>query len=477
MLFNTYEYIFFFLPITFFIFFALGKHINYHAAKISLLCSSLFFYSWWYPFYLPLILWSVLVNYLLSVQLMKASAYKKQLLIFAIAFNIILLGVFKYTDFFINTINAIFSTQIGLLHLYLPLAISFFTFQQIAYLVDVYDLKAKEYTLLDYGLFVSFFPQLISGPIVRHDEMMPQFQRENININYDNIAAGLFLFAIGFFKKVVIADSLSIWVDAGFNQAAVLKMLEAWLCLLANTLQYYFDFSGYTDMALGAALMFNIRLPTNFNSPLRAVSIQDFWKRWHITLSRFLRNYIYYRLRGNRRMWRANMNIMITFLLSGIWHGASWMLVIWGGCHALALIVHRTWVIYGGKMRDSVGRILTFLFLMLSGAFFRADNLTMAFDMLKQLIFGRFELPFYWQIFLPIHKDYFSLYWANHLNTDNTIFAVMLVLLLIIFRAKNSMELLDKFKCNFASLAYTYFLMVAPLFNIFRVKAFIYFQF
>ena len=230
-----------------------------------------------------------------------------------------MLGFFKYSDFFIENFNLFSGNNIELLELLLPLAISFFTFQQIAYLVDSYRNETKEYNFLDYALFVTFFPQLISGPIVNHKEMMPQFlNNTNMIINYKNIAMGLFIFSIGLFKKVVIADTFSVWATTGFDMATTLNFFEAWGTSLSYTFQLYFDFSGYVDMAIGSALLFNIKLPINFNSPYKAINIQDFWRRWHITLSRFLKNYIYIPLGGNKRgNFRTYNNLMITFILAG----------------------------------------------------------------------------------------------------------------------------------------------------------------
>ena len=347
MLFNSYVFIFFFLPLTFFIYFFLGKR-NSLGSKAFLVFASLFFYSWWNIAYLPLILTSMGVNYLLgrhlAVQKKKKSSFDGRLLLtLGILFNLGLLGYYKYADFFLENINTLLNTHWGLLHLALPLAISFYTFQQIAYLVDSYRNETREYDFLNYAVFVTFFPQLIAGPIVHHAEMMPQFANEkNRRINYQHIAAGLFVFAIGLFKKVVIADTFAQWANIGFDQAPTLTMIDAWATSLSYTFQLYFDFSGYTDMAIGAALLFNIKLPINFNSPYKALSIQDFWRRWHITLSRFLRDYLYIPLGGNRSSkHRIYLNLFLTFLLGGIWHGAGWTFVLWGALHGAAMMLHR----------------------------------------------------------------------------------------------------------------------------------------
>ena len=292
------------------------------ASKGFLVFASLFFYSWWNILYLPIILSSMLFNFIIGNSLndtknpKKIKFNKKSILSFGIVSNIALLGYFKYSDFFIANFNLATSSHIELLNLALPLAISFFTFQQISYLVDSYRQETKEYDFLSYTLFVTFFPQLIAGPIVHHKEMMPQFANTRNKVkNYKNIAMGLFIFSIGLFKKVVIADTFAVWATAGFDAATTLNLFEAWATSLSYTFQLYFDFSGYTDMAIGAALLFNIKLPINFNSPYKSTNIQDFWRRWHITLSRFLKDYIYIPLGGNRKgEFKTYNNLMGTWL-------------------------------------------------------------------------------------------------------------------------------------------------------------------
>lgn len=301
---------------------------------------------------------------------------KKSLLIIGIIANLSLLGYFKYYDFLIQNFNSSFDGSVPLLNLLLPLAISFFTFQQIAYLVDSYRGETSEYDFLNYALFVTFFPQLIAGPIVHHAEMMPQFASKwNLVKNYKNIATGLFIFSIGLFKKVIIADTFADWATLGFDDAPTLNFFEAWATSLSYSFQLYFDFSGYTDMAIGAALLFNIKLPINFNSPYKALDIQDFWRRWHITLSRFLRDYIYIPLGGNRKgAFRTYTNVLITFILGGIWHGAGWTFIFWGFLHGFALIIHRLWSNFDYKLPKIIAWIITFNFINLSWVFFRAKE-------------------------------------------------------------------------------------------------------
>ena len=379
LLFNSYEFIFAFLPITFFIYFYLNSKRLTIASKGFLVFSSLFFYSWWNILYLPIILGSMLFNFIIGSSLNDEKITrisKKSLLIFGIISNIALLGYFKYTDFFIENFNLITSSNVELLNLALPLAISFFTFQQIAYLVDSYRQETKEYDFLNYAVFVTFFPQLIAGPIVHHSEMMPQFaNKRNMIKNYRNIAMGLFIFSIGLFKKVVIADTFAVWATAGFDTATTLNLFEAWATSISYTFQLYFDFSGYTDMAIGLALLFNIKLPINFNSPYKATNIQDFWRRWHITLSRFLKDYVYIPLGGNRKgEFRTYNNLLGTFIVGGIWHGAGWTFVFWGFLHGMALVINRAWSKLGFKIWTWLAWLITFNFINIAWVFFRAEK-------------------------------------------------------------------------------------------------------
>ena len=386
MLFNSYIFIFLFLPIVFLGYFYLQSKSQPKISKLFLVVSSLFFYSYWNVIYLPLILISMFFNYFVGKYL-SGSIYKKILLIFGIMANLSLLGYFKYVDFFITNLNYFSSNSFELLNLALPLAISFFTFQQIAYLVDSYRNETQEYDFLNYALFVTFFPQLIAGPIVHHKEMMPQFSdSKNKLVNYNNIALGVFIFSIGLFKKVAIADTFAIWASDGFSHSETLTFLESWATSLSYTFQLYFDFSGYTDMAIGIALLFNIKLPINFNSPYKAIDIQDFWRRWHMTLSRFLRDYIYVPLGGSRvGVVHTYMNVMITFLLGGLWHGAGWTFVFWGFLHGSALVIYSLWRNVGFKLWNWLAWFLTFNFINISWVFFRAEEWEDAVNILSAM--------------------------------------------------------------------------------------------
>jgi D-alanyl-lipoteichoic acid acyltransferase DltB (MBOAT superfamily) len=389
MLFNSYQYIFIFLPASLVLFFLLSSRGRTKAAKVSLVLSSLFFYGWWDPRYLPLILGSILFNYTVGRTLshfgQKPERWRKRLLAAGIAGDVLLLGYFKYADFFVANVNTAAGLHLPLLQVVLPLGISFFTFTQIAYLVDAFRGRAREYSITNYALFVSFFPHLLAGPILHHREMMPQFDDEgNKRIDYGNLSAGIYLFFIGLVKKVVIADSLAPWANSGFDTAQSLAFVEAWITSLSYTLQLYFDFSGYTDMALGSARMFNIRLPLNFNSPYRSLDIREFWRRWHMTLSRFLRDYLYIPLGGNRGSeGRVTANLLGTFLIGGLWHGAGWTFVFWGFLHGAAMGVHRLWSRTGLTMPKWLAWLVTFHFVNVAWVFFRARSWDRAWLVLK----------------------------------------------------------------------------------------------
>ena len=485
MLFNSYIFIFAFLPITFFIYFYLNSKKLTEASKAFLVFASLFFYSWWNIAYLPIILVSILFNYVVGVLLSKNTKHtkvnKKSLLTFGIIANVALLGYFKYADFFIENLNLVADTHLNLLHLALPLAISFFTFQQIAYLVDSYRSETKEYDFLNYVNFVTFFPQLIAGPIVHHAEMMPQFTKVKNKVkNYRNIAMGLFIFSIGLFKKVIIADSFAVWATQGFDVAEKLNLLEAWVTSLSYTFQLYFDFSGYTDMAIGIALLFNIKLPINFNSPYKATNIQDFWRRWHITLSRFLRDYVYIPLGGNRKgNYRTISNLMATFIIGGIWHGAGWTFIFWGFLHGMALVIQRVWNQFGLKMNTVLAWLITFNFLNVSWVFFRAKE----WDDAVKVLSGMFSLndvvlPYFLSsiAFLNQYGVEFGKYLSAISGNMWTIVWLFSGFVIILF-LKNSIELLENFKLNYKTVFFAGILFVVGALSLNKVSEFLYFNF
>jgi alginate O-acetyltransferase complex protein AlgI len=383
MLFNSYDYLLWFLPGTLAVFFLLGRRPA--AAQAWLVLASLLFYGWWNPWHLPLIAGSIVFNFAVAAALRRGAG--RGTLAFGIAGDLGLLGVYKYADFLLANAGRVTGTTPELLHLALPLGISFFTFTQIAYLVDVHRGRAQEPSAVNYGLFVTFFPHLLAGPILHHSEMMPQFAlATNKRPQWDNLGAGLYLLAIGLVKKVLFADTFAPIADAGFGAPATLSAPAAWAAVLAYTMQIYFDFSGYTDMALGAARMFNIRMPINFDSPYRATDIRDFWHRWHMTLSRFLREYLYIPLGGNRGgEARTAANVLATFLLGGLWHGAAWTFVVWGLLHGFAMVVCRAWGRLGVPLPRPLAWALTFAFVAVTWVFFRASSLDSALAMLAAM--------------------------------------------------------------------------------------------
>ena len=416
MLFNSLPFVFGFLPIVLMGFFVLGRRSPVGAAA-WLTLASLFFYGWWNPAYVALLMGSMIFNYRLGVSIVRARSASalpraRGLMIAAIAVDLLLLGYYKYANFFVDNLNAPLGTQVSLGAIILPLGISFFTFTQIAFLADAYQGKAREYSFVHYSLFVTYFPHLIAGPILHHAEMMPQFaQRETYRPVYDKMAAGVTLFVLGLAKKVLIADEVGGYVAPFFDAARSglpLSFLEAWCGALAYTFQLYFDFSGYSDMAVGLSLMFGVRLPINFHSPYKAVNIIDFWRRWHMTLSRFLRDYLYVPLGGNRKgRVRRYINLLITMLLGGLWHGAGWTFVLWGLLHGLYLCVNHGWralrVALGHDLRRStaVGRSLscaiTFAAVVAGWVVFRADSMPTATVMLRGMAgLNGFALPDYW---------------------------------------------------------------------------------
>ena len=389
MQFNSYAFILAFLPLTAAGYFLLCGSRLAAFSQLWMLLASLLFYSVWSPVYLPLMLGSIGFNFLIGrgIHARAGQSAARTLLIAGIAGNLLLLGYFKYADFFIGNLNAVMGGQLPLPHIILPLGISFFTFTQIAFLVDTFQRRASRPGFVNYALFVSYFPHLLSGPILHHGEMMPQFENaQNRRFDADNFARGLLLFALGLAKKAVLADSLAEIADAGFKQPGSAGFFDAWLIALAYALQLYFDFSGYTDMALGMSRMLNIRLPVNFDSPYRATSIQDFWRRWHITLSRFLRQYLYLPLGGNRASGIATArNLLLTFLLGGLWHGAGWTFIAWGALHGAAMVVHRAWCALKKPLPAWLAWLTTFVFVLVAWVFFRAASLADALALLGDM--------------------------------------------------------------------------------------------
>ncbi len=393
MLFSSYTFLFQFLPAVALAFAAARRH-SPRAGILVLVGASLFFYGAWRPIYLLLLLASIAANFSLGL-LMEDPSRRRTVGAAGVALNLALLCYFKYTNFIFDSINMLTGAPLPFMNIVLPLGISFFTFQQIAYLVDVMRGAPIERDIFSYGLFVSFFPHLIAGPLVHHAEMIPQFKRERTGRSAVLAARGFAILAAGLFKKVVIADNLAQFVSPVFahlDAGGGVTTSWAWLATLSYTLQIYFDFSGYSDMAIGLALLFGIRLPVNFRSPYKALSIADFWRRWHITLSRFLRDYLYIPLGGNRLGERRRyLNLMLTMLLGGLWHGAGWNFLIWGGLHGLYLCVNRLWqakravAASASRIATALSWSLTFVAVVIAWVFFRARTLAGAWQMLGGL--------------------------------------------------------------------------------------------
>lgn len=394
MLFNSHFFIFLFLPLVLFGYYGLRQiSVSDRLPLMWLLLASLFFYGWWEARYLLLLALSICVNFQLGKQIAVSSG-RRGWLVAGIVFNLGLLAYFKYAWFILDNLGVLTGIDWSIDEIILPLAISFFTFQQITWLVDLSRNKAVVPRFYNYALFVSFFPQLIAGPIVHHAEMMPQFENSAHQKRLlDNLNIGLTLFTLGLFKKIVLADQFALYATPVFdaaNSGEVLSFFEAWLGTLAYTLQLYFDFSGYSDMAVGLARMLGIVLPLNFFSPYKAVNIREFWQRWHMTLSRFLRDYLYIPLGGNRgSSGRVAVNIMLTMLIGGLWHGAAWTFVAWGGLHGIYLLLHRFYsALRGEQMKTGVlsrvvATTLTFLAVAIAWVLFRAESFSAAMSIYR----------------------------------------------------------------------------------------------
>ena len=393
MLFNSYIFILLFLPLTFIGYFSLNK-ISFEVGKMWLLGMSLWFYAYFNVNYLPIIVISICINYAMNKLIITSTANTKKTIWLTIALvaNVGVLFYFKYYDFFIDNINALFKTDFIFHHLILPLGISFFTFQQLSYIIDSYRGEVPDYAFLDYALFVTYFPQLIAGPIVMHSEMAPQFaDLTKKRINYENLSKGIMAFSFGLAKKVLLADTFGRVVNWGYNNVEALDTSNALLIMLFYTFQIYFDFSGYCDMATGIGLMFNITLPMNFNSPYRALTIVDFWKRWHMTLTRFFMKYVYITLGGNRRgNIRTYLNIFIVFLVSGLWHGANWTFVLWGAIHGIFSLITRAFHKTFSNIHPVINWLITFGFVNITWIYFRADSIEQA----NKIIINIFDLKF-----------------------------------------------------------------------------------
>lgn len=504
MLFNSYIFILLFLPVALIGYFALNKYAYGKKGMpgiIWLFLMSLWFYGYQKPVYLILILVSIAINYtigriLLRYKREKTDNRKKQkgIVWLGILFNLGILFYFKYWNFFLITIDDIWGED-WTVHIALPLGISFFTFQQISYIVDCYkEEKGLDYHFFEYAAYVAFFPQLVAGPIVMHSELVPQLQdKEKKVLNYTNMSIGLYAFSLGLAKKVLIADSLAKIVNVGFQGLRNLNTGTALISMLAYTLQLYFDFSGYCDMALGMAKMFNVELPYNFNSPYKAKSISEFWDRWHMTLTRFFTHYVYIPLGGSRRgKLRTYWNTLLVFFLSGVWHGANWTFMVWGLMHGVLMTLEKIGKDCGIKGKELprflqktgnvVKTVWTFALVNLMWIYFRMADLEDANLVIRKMFSGGFEIK---PELLAVVNDMIEFRLVGRLGL-NGVFdrypwlpcAILLsVFTYAVFFMKNTQEKLQTKEYNWVRSVITIGLIVWSVLSLSDVSEFLYFNF
>lgn len=475
MVFSSYVFIFAFLPVVLSVYYALSNLKNGIYQRLFLIAASLFFYGYYNTKYLILITASIAVNYgiALAIQTHRAKA-GRLFLVVGILFNVGLIGYFKYYDFFVENINAVFGCSFTLRRLLLPLGISFFTFQQLSFLISVWRGEEKVERFRDYCIFVTFFPQLVAGPIVLYSEMIPQFRDERRRFFHpDRFASGIWLFTVGLFKKAVIADTLALFADNGFGMTG-LGLAAGWITAISYTLQIYFDFSGYSDMAVGLGGMFNVDIPFNFRSPYRSESISEFWRRWHITLGRALSTYVYKPLGGNRRgLARTCLNLFLTFLVSGLWHGAAWTFVLWGALHGLFVVTERILDRPLKKIPKPVRVCGTFLVVTALWVLFRADRFGQALEVWRGMV--AFGNPAIAQLDTVVGT---AAYIDFPLAFDCVYILVLeAVLLFVVFRYPNSCDLLDRFRPSRKTMSVAAVLFVIALLCLARESVFIYFNF
>ena len=464
MLFNSYEFIFLFVPIVLGIYFYLGKNFS-NAANLWLVCASLFFYGYWDIHYLPLLLGSIAFNYIFAGKILKFRQNEKFIqakiyFISGLIFNIGLLGYYKYLDFFLRNFNRL-GANFELLHLILPLGISFFTITQLLYLYDCYEGAAKDHELVNYALFVSFFPHLMAGPILYHRQMMTQFNDPSLRlINWSNISRGLTLFIIGLMKKVIIADELSPYIQFAYSHTAEIDTTTAWIATIFYVLQLYFDFSGYSDMAVGLARMMNLEIPINFNSPYRATSVIMFWQRWHISLTNAITACVYIpilKFLKTRSMRNTIIASFISFFIVGIWHGAGWTFVAFALLNSIGIIVNYIWRHYKLNMPKIPAHIFTLLFMVLTMIFFRAENMKDALNVLKAMTHIN-------NLYIPEITD------------DLPVITFIIAVLLTAF-CPNSNQLIKKFQPSYTWLIAIIIGFIFALLSMTKPTEFLYFQF
>ena len=472
MLFNSLEYLFLFLPLSFFF----VKFFNYRV--LILIAFSIFFYAFWSIKYIFLIIFITSINYFFGKKIINSNEKsKKKLLFLSVSINVIILILFKYLDFAILNVNLLFSSEIKFFNIIYPLAISFITFQQIIFLVDCYDGNIKttddenneKLKFSKYFLFVIFFPQLIAGPITRYNNITSQFK--NIDrVNFEILNKSFFLIAIGLFKKCFLADNLSSEVNYYFSNYSDLNVIEAWYGSICFTLQFYFDFSAYSDMALGSALLFGIKLPKNFNSPLKANSIIGFWQRWHMTLTSFLTNYIYLsiiRKIKNINFFKVMLVTLFTFLVAGIWHGPAWTFLLFGFWHGIILIVNHTSRKLNLKINKYFSWFITFISVNIGFVFFRSSTVDDSFNYIINM--------FDFKNFANLMFNYINLEFISNLSGTKTL--IFILALLIIFLKKNSNQYIDSFRPKIKFLIGFTLLFGLSLISLHSGSEFIYFKY
>lgn len=486
MVFSSFPFLFVFLPLVLLIYFGLSKISTRTVQHTFLIVASLVFYAYddlinqtskGLPHVFVIVV-SVVVNYMCarSIAAMANDKQRKITFIFSILFNVLLLGYYKYSRFILENLNTEFGTDFTLQKIILPLGISFFTFQQLAYQISIWKKQERVPRFLDYFLFISYFPQLVAGPIVFSQDVMSQYQDDkNRFFNIDNFTKGLYIFSIGLFKKAVLADSLLHLIDVGFDGGVgQLSFGGAWIVSLAFTVRIYFDFSGYSDMAIGLGKMMNINLPVNFYSPYIAKSITEFWKRWHITLGRSLAVLVYYPLGGNRKGKVITcINLFLVFFVSGIWHGAAWTFIIWGIMHGVLRVIEKIFDGAISKIPDFIRIVFTFLFVNTAWILFRAQSASDAFTIIKKM---------YW-------PEHFSFDGINRLVTDGVLtypsaiqIAYILILLSVLLYIsigvkKNSIDLYDSFVPKVKNALFIAVLFTISVLHLSKAGAFIYFNF
>ncbi len=503
MLFNSYLFVFIFFPLCLLGYYGLLYVKKPEAARIFLTLMSLWFYGYFNLSYLLIMVGSILFNYIFHLLLSKYP--DKRLMILAVAGDLGVLFYFKYFDFFLSMLNGVFGTAFLLRGILLPLGISFFTFQQISFVVDTYRGEVKDCKFWDYALFVAFFPQLIAGPIVNHGEMLPQFRRVGQEkCRWEQIAQGGGLFILGLAKKVLLADTFGAGVDYGYDNLALLGRMDAVLVIVSYALQLYFDFSGYCDMARGIGKMLGIEIPVNFDSPYKATNIVEFWKRWHITLNRFFTKYVYIPLGGNRRgQARMYLNLMIVFLLSGLWHGAGWNYIVWGAMHGVLYVITRFWqrqikndinvmgdgteniairLRAGRRIVTVLSQILLFVYVSVAWVYFRAQDIAQANRLLAVAFKGKmqkisldlaecFQLDEFWYVLKVLHLD----------RMDYSRYILMAVILAaglyLAMVGPNAAQRMEKARYRAGSAAVLAVLMVWSILTFSGVSTFLYFNF